>query len=58
MTTMTHHLTDSRADSRRARTAGPVRRATDRARRSHLSAGAVVVLGLLGGFLAAPYLLG
>lgn len=29
-----------------------------RARRSHLSAAAVVVVGLLAGFVAAPYLLG
>ncbi|WP_251149960.1 hypothetical protein [Cellulosimicrobium sp. Marseille-Q4280] len=34
------------------------RRATARARRSHLSAVAVVAVGLLAGFVAAPYLLG
>jgi hypothetical protein len=34
------------------------RRASARARRSHLSAVAVVAVGLLAGFVAAPYLLG
>ncbi|WP_435737220.1 hypothetical protein V5D56_01075 [Cellulosimicrobium sp. PMB13] len=34
------------------------RRATARARRSHLSAVAVVLVGLAAGFVAAPYLLG
>ncbi|WP_454042744.1 hypothetical protein [Cellulosimicrobium sp. Marseille-Q8652] len=46
MTTVTEHLTHT------------ARRASDRARRSHLSAVAVVAVGLLGGFAAAPYILG
>ncbi|WP_269724151.1 hypothetical protein [Cellulosimicrobium cellulans] len=34
------------------------RRTTSRARRSHLSAVAVALVGLAAGFAAAPYLLG
>ncbi len=38
--------------------AGTVRRASDRARRSHLSAVAAVAVGLVAGFAAGPFLLG
>ncbi|WP_158068891.1 hypothetical protein [Cellulosimicrobium sp. CUA-896] len=38
--------------------AGTVRRATTRARRSHLSAVAAVAVGLVAGFAAGPFLLG
>ncbi|MGM7421638.1 MULTISPECIES: hypothetical protein [Cellulosimicrobium] len=34
------------------------RRTASRARHSHLSAAAVVLVGLVAGFAAAPYLLG
>lgn len=38
--------------------AGTARRATFRARRSHLSAVAAVAVGLVAGFAAGPFLLG
>ena len=38
--------------------ASTARRTADRARHSHLSAVAVAAVGLVAGFVAAPYLLG